>query len=112
MNSVFKIELPTNLFSEYEISILKEHGEKLNLGGKIKTEKLEVDYSKMDYREISLIKTKNRINQLNEIKIYKTWKKYQIRLKNWGEFYAILSKANDNEIETLSKILKLKILLP
>jgi uncharacterized protein YaaW (UPF0174 family) len=108
MNSVFKIELPTNLFSKYEISILKEHGETLNLGGKIKTEKLEVDYSKMDYREISLIETKNRINQLNEIKIYKTWKKYQIRLKNWGGFYAILSKANDNEIETLSKTLKLK----
>ncbi|MFN3753981.1 hypothetical protein [Flavobacterium sp.] len=104
----FQLELPQKLFTPHEIVVLMKYGEKLKSDGKV-----TFDYKKIDEQEINkdIIARRGFLERQKiflELFINKTWEKYKILNEKWGELYAILNKANEEEIQILSKILKLK----
>lgn len=102
----FDLELPNDLFLSEHVKVLKKLGNwfKALENGEIKpiTKGQKYFLSKGNSKELSVFKSK-RIFHYKLI-----WEDYKIKHKEWGELYAILKKANDEEIIILSEIFKLK----
>ncbi|MDI1316892.1 hypothetical protein [Flavobacterium sp.] len=102
----FETELPDQLFYSNSIKVLKKIGHWLNAleTGQIKPLTTEQNYF-IDNKSLEKLSQ----YQLKKILTYKIiWGQYKKYHQDWSELYKILNKASVDEIETLSKILKLK----
>lgn len=103
----FKLDLPEKLFTPVQVLFLKRYGNKLESSEKIEFEKFEFAPIGNGFLESYMMVLQLQEANLIEKNIDNLWVKYNKTLLNWGGIYRILNKVNDDELQTISTILKL-----
>ncbi|QBN20270.1 YaaW family protein [Flavobacterium nackdongense] len=103
----FILDLPEKLFTPTEVLYLKRYGNKLKSSERIEFKKFEFSPEAKGKIESYQILLQEREALAIEKNIDYLWIKYNKNLFNWGEIYKILNNMNNDEIQTLSAILKL-----
>lgn len=103
----FILDLPEKLFTPTEVLYLKRYGNKLKSSENIVFEKFEIDSDEKGTIQSYQIILQQREGKQIEKNIAALWKKYNEVLLNWADTYKILNKLNNDELQTLSIILKL-----
>jgi uncharacterized protein YaaW (UPF0174 family)/uncharacterized protein YifE (UPF0438 family) len=102
----FEIELPSKLFTNNQLRILKKLGNWLRAleEGQIKP----ITKGQKYFLKISSVEQLSHIEYKRMYEYKYIWCKYKKYHKDWSELYCIINKANSEEIKILSNILKLK----
>ena len=102
----FEIELPSKLFTNNQLRILKKLGNWLRAleEGQIKP----ITKGQKYFLQISNVEQLSHIEYKRMYGYKYIWDKYKKYHKDWSELYCIINKANSEEIKILSNILKLK----